>query len=346
MKIKLNYDELSYFFDQTALMLGAGIPLNDGFETIREDMEEKKILELCNIMLKDLGNGKSLSVTMENSGAFPDYAVKMVKIGEITGRLETVLRGLSEYYGSRAEMSRTIRSAVMHPLMLLVMMTAVIMVLITLVIPMFGKIFSQFDSSVDKAVQNTIDVSYKVGTAMLIVLLAIIVISVIVAVLSKIPTTKQKLVTFVSVFPLTKKMSKRFSLSKISDAISMMVSSGIAPEEIMENAANLIDDKKLSAKLLDCKKRLLEGEYFADIISSSGIFPSMYARSLKIAYTSGAFDKAWKKVSEQCDEAAMETASGLVSIIEPAIVIVLTAVIGSILLSVMVPLMNIMSVLG
>ncbi|MDE6727826.1 MAG: type II secretion system F family protein [Oscillospiraceae bacterium] len=346
MKKKLTSDEISYFCEQLSLVLNAGMSFADGFEILCEDMEDNRMMSLCIAMRDDMNEEKTLSQAMEDSKAFPEYAVKMVMIGEMTGRLEKVLQGLSEYYDARAEMARTVRSSVLHPLMLLVMMTAVIVVLITLVIPMFGNIFSQFDSSVGETVKSTISLAYGVGTAMLIVLLVVIAVSVIVAVLSKIPSTRQKLANFVSVFPMTKRMAKRFSLSKISDAISMMVASGIAPDEVLENAAKLIDDKKLSQKLLECRKRVLDGEYFADVISTAGIFPSMYARSLKIAYSSGSFEKAWKKLADQCGDAAMETATNLVAFIEPAIVIVLTTVIGAILLTVMIPLMNIMSVLG
>lgn len=343
---KLTSDEVSYFCEQLSLVLNAGMSFNDGFEILCEDMDDKKILSLCTAMRDELNNEKTLSEAMESTKAFPEYAVKMVKIGEMTGRLEKVLGGLSDYYDARAEMARTIRSSVLHPLMLLVMMTAVIVVLITLVLPMFGEIFSQFDSSVGEAVKSTVDLAYGVGTVMLIVLLVIIAICVIIAILSRIPSTRRKLSNFVAVFPPTKRMSKRFSLSKIADAISMMVDSGIAPDETLENAANLIDDKKLSKKLLECRERVLGGEYFADIISTAGIFPAMNARSLKLAYSSGSFEKAWKKLAEQCGDAAMESASSIVAFIEPAIVIVLTTVIGAILLTVMIPLMNIMSVLG
>ncbi len=345
MRIKLNSDETSYFCEQLALMINAGMSFSDGLEILREDIEDKKTMLLCDAILEDLNNGETLSHAMDNSKAFPDYAVKMVRIGEMTGKLESVLNGLAEYFESRAELTRTIRSSVLHPLMLLVMMTAVIVVLITLVLPMFGEIFSQFDSSVSAAVNGAVDTAYSVGAAMLIVLIAIILISVVVAILSQIPALRNKFVNFVSVFPPTRRMSKRFSLSKIADAISMMEASGIAPDEILENAAMLTEDKKLKEKLLDCRKRVLDGEYFADVISTAGIFPTIYARSLKIAYSSGSFEKAWKKLADQCGEAAMESASSIVAFIEPAIVIVLTTVIGAVLLSVMIPLMNIMSVL-
>lgn len=343
---KLNPDETSYFCEQLAIILNAGMPLSDGMEILCEDIDDKRVMKVCRILSGELNKGNTLAASMEKSNVFPKYAIKMSQIGEVTGQLEKVLLGLADYYEDRAELSRTVRSAVLHPLMLLVMMTAVIVVLIVLVIPMFGEIFSQFDSSIGTTVKNTVDIAYTMGTTILLVLLGVIALFVIVALLSKISGFKNFLSRFASVFPLTKKMSRRFSLSKISDAMSMMVSAGIAPDESLEYATMLIDDKKLKKKLMKCRERVLGGEYFADVIASSDIFPSMYAHSLKIAYKSGSFEKSWTKLSERCGEAAMESASGLVSFIEPAIVIVLTAVIGAILLTVMIPLMNIMSVLG
>lgn len=225
-------------------------------------------------------------------------------------------------------------------------MTVVIIVLVTLVLPMFGDIFKQFDSTVTAAVQQSVDTAYTVGTVILIVLPVIIIISAAVALLSYIPAFRRGLYSFLAAFPLTRRMSRKFSLSKISGAMSMMVSAGIAPDEMLSYAASLVDDKKLAVTLLKCRERVLSGEYFAEVISTCGIFPAMHARSLKIAYSSGAFEQAWKKLSDRCGDSALETAAGLVSFIEPAIVIILTAVIGAILLSVMIPLMNIMSVMG
>lgn len=343
---KLTADETSYFCEQLALMLGAGMQLGDGLEILCGDIDDKRIMDVCKILLNSLNDNNTLTQAMGESGVFPEYAVHMVKIGEMTGQLENVLTDLSGFYADRAELRRTVRSAVLHPLMLLVMMTVVIIVLVTLVLPMFGEIFSQFDSSVTAAVGQSMSTAYTVGVVILIVLPVIILISALVAILSLIPAFKRGLYNFLSVFPLTRRIAKKFSMAKVSGAMSMMVSSGIAPDETLEYAASLVDDKQLADKLMVCRERVLGGEYFADVISDSKIFPAMYARSLKIAYSSGAFETAWKKLSDKCAESAMEAAASIVSFIEPAIVIVLTTVIGAILLSVMIPLMNIMSVMG
>ena len=343
---KLSPDETSYFCEQLASMLNAGMNLGDGIEILCEDIDDKRIREVCDSLKDDLDNNETLSQAMQDSEVFPEYVIKMVKIGEMTGQIQRVLEGLTDFYQTRAELNRAVRSAILHPLMLLLMMTAVIVVLIFMVLPMFGDIFSQFDASIISTVENAIGFAYGLGMVLLIVLLAIIVVAVVCAILTGVPKIKHILSQFASVFPLTKKLSRKFSLSKISSAMNMMVSSGISPDEMLEICAGLVDDKYLVNKLLESRDRVLNGEYFADVISTAGIFPALYSKSLKIAYNSGAFDTAWSKLSDRCYESAMESATGIVSFIEPAIVVVLTSIIGAVLLSVMIPLVNIMSVLG
>lgn len=343
---KLSSDETAYFFEQLALILNAGMQISDGLDILYEDLKDNRMKELCSELSKSVSSGKNLGDAMEECGKFPEYAVNMVKIGSVTGRLENVLKSLSEYYENRAEINRTLKSAVIHPLLLLLMMTAVIIVLIVLVLPMFSRIFAQFDASVSETVSSAVNTAYTIGWTVLTGLVSVIIVVIIVALLSLIPSVKKKLSGFLTVFPLTKGISKKFSLAKISSAMSLMASAGIAPEEMPLYAASLINDKRLIKELENCRKRILDGEYFADVISTANIFPPMFAHSLKFAYTSGSFETSWKKLSERCDYEAAEAASGIVSVIEPLIVIVLTTIIGAVLLSVMIPLMNIMSVIG
>ncbi len=345
-KKMLSADETAYFCEQLALMLNAGMQLNDGLEILAEDIDDDRIKEICGVLSKALGEEKNLRQAMEEAGVFSDYTVNMVNVGILSGRLEEVLRGLSGYYENRGNLVRAVRSAVLHPLMLLVMMTAVIVVLIIKVIPMFSDIFARFDSSVSEAVEKSVDFAYSTGMTVLIVLLAVIAAAAVTAALSVMPSVRKKLAEFCSVFPLTRRLSRSFAQAKLTDAMSMMISGGLSPEEALENSLLLITDKKLSSQIEDCLRRLLEGEYFSDAVCASGILPKIYARSLKIAYSSGSFDEAWRKISLRCNEEAENSAGTIISFIEPAIVAVLAVIIGSILLTVMLPLMNIVSSLG
>lgn len=340
---KFNFEQTAFFFEQLWLMVNTGMQLDDGLEILAEDMEDGNISAVCSFLAEKTGAGKSLAEAISESGVFPSYAVRMTEIGCMTGKLDETLKGLSEYYEGRADMERTVRYAVFHPCMLLIMMTVVMVVLVVKIIPMFSEIFSQFDAGIGSAVEDIVGIAYTAGQVVLIVLLAVIFL---LAVIVFIPPVKRAMLRFASVFPLTRGISRTLAQAKLADAMCMMITGGIEPEEALEHSAGLITDKKLSAQLSDCLKRVREGEYFSEAICNSGILPKMYARSLKIAYTSGSFDTVWRKISRRSNDEAQRTIANLLSMVEPAIVLLLAVMIGSVLLTIMIPLMNIMSALG
>ncbi len=345
-KKQLKPDETAFMCEQLAAILNSGMQLYDGIDILAEDIGNKRLKIICSEMSKSLYDGETLYDAMDKTGVFPDYAVKMVKIGMLSGRLEDILKGLSEYYENNGEMRRTVRSAILNPLMLLIMMTVVIVVLVVQVIPMFSDIFARFDGSVAQTIENAVEFASAVGMTILAVLSAIIIITAVSALLMKIPAVRRGINGFFSAFPLTSGIMKRYAQAQLAGAMSIMVSGGITPEEALENAAALVTNKKLSRQINKCRNDILEGAYFADALCESKIFPAIHGKTLKISYLSGSFDAAWKKVSSRCKEDAERTTENMIAFIEPAIVIILAAMIGSILLTVMLPLMNIMSVLG
>lgn len=341
---KLNYDEIAYFCEQLHMMLGAGMNLSDGMDIIAEGISGR-LKDACAAVSEELNNGSPLGDAMEKCGLFPDYAVKMVRVGTISGSLESVLDGLRDYYEERAELIRTVRAAVLHPLLLLVIMTVVIIVLVVAVLPMFGDIFAQFDSTVSQLVGNTVDAAFRTGTIIMCVLLALIAAAAVVGILSVIPGARCALSRFASRFPLTRGISVRFARAKAAKAMQIMVAAGLTPEDTLEYAAALVDNADIHERLLACCEKVKTGESFAQTVADSGVFPALYSRSLNIAYSSGSQDKAWNTISQKCTEEAQHSTEVLISFIEPAIIIVLVTMISAILLTVMIPLMNILSVL-
>lgn len=340
---KLNNEQTAYFCEQLWLMVNAGMQIDDGLDMIADDIDDRNIRDVCTFLSEIISDGKPLHTAMAESRVFPDYAVKMVEIGEMSGRLDDVLKGMSEYYENRADMQRTIRFSVFHPIMLFIMMAVVVIVLVVKIIPMFSDIFASFDAGTGAVVNDTVGIASTAGTIVLIVLLAIIVI---VTAIVLIPALRKAAVSFFAVFPLTSKLSMSFALAKLTDAMSMMITAGIDAEDALEYAAGLNTNKRLGARIADCLDRVQKGEVFADAIGDSKLLPKTYSRSLKIAYTSGSFDTMWRKISQRCGEEAQKTAAAIISFVEPVIVVVMALMIGSVLLTVMLPLMNIMTALG
>lgn len=345
---RLNYAQVEFICEQLSMILGSGMSIPDGLSLLCDDTSDRLLTEVCRAIAAETEKGVPLSEAVRATGSFPDYAADMIYLGELSGKLEDVLRGLSEYYEERDDIRRTLRSAVLHPMVLLLMMTVVIIVLVLAVIPMFGDIFSQFDSSVSAAVQKTIDLAYNSGIVIMIVLLVIIAFSGVTALLSLTKKTGGALRRFAAAFPLTRGISEKLSLAELTRAISITVSAGVSPAEMLTHAnlRSFIRDRRLAEKFDICEKRVFDGEGFPQALEESGILPPLYAKSLRLAYDSGRFEEVWRKISGNYSEEASRSLVNLTAVIEPAIIVILGVLIGAILLILMIPLMNIMSVLG
>ncbi|MDE5860484.1 MAG: type II secretion system F family protein [Oscillospiraceae bacterium] len=210
MNVKMLTDEETAFFcEQLAMLLEAGIPLADGMEVLSEDAGDRRFKEIAETLVKTMNDGSTLFDAMDKSEIFPDYAVKMVKIGSVTGRLEDALNGLSDYYSKRSELRQTVKSSVSHPLILLAMMTAVIIVLVIKVIPMFREIFAQFDDSAAEAVENSVSFAYNVGAFVMILLLVVLAVTLVTAVLCRYPRHGGRAKSFLPILSLQEECRNR-----------------------------------------------------------------------------------------------------------------------------------------
>lgn len=347
-KKKLNYAQVEFLCDQLSMILSSGMGISDGLELLCADSGDNTLKSVCAEISERTDKGVPLSEAMHSTGRFPDYAADMVKLGELNGKLEEVLRGLAEYYDERDDIRRALRAAVLHPMVLLLMMTVVMIVLVVMVIPMFGDIFSQFDSSVSGTVKNTVELAYNSGTAIMIVLLALIAVSAVIALVSKFSKSGGVPGRILSALPVTRGIAEKLSLCDLTKAISINVSAGISPEDMImrSNIRSFIRDRRVAARYDDCEKRVINGESFPDAVINSRLLPPLYAKSLKLAYASGSFESVWKRISSTYHEETQRSLVNLTAVVEPAMIIVLGVLIGAILLMLMIPLMNIMSVLG
>ena len=135
-------------------------------------------------------------------------------------------------------------------------------------------------------------------------------------------------------------------MADVTSALCMMAECGISPEESLELAKGLTGNKRISARLDECERLVLEGEGFAYAVKKSGLLNPMDSHSLRSAYKAGTFETAWRKISERCQNECDRRIYGAVSLIEPIMIGIIAVMIGSLLLAVMLPMTDIISSLG
>ena len=281
----------------------------------------------------------SLSQALEEVGCFPASMNAYVKTGEETGCLDEIMNSLSEHYKQEQEISQQIRSAVTYPLIMLGMMAVVILVLLVKVLPVFQQVFQQMGlemNGVSRGLLNAGNVISHYSAVFLILAAVLIGFSL----TEKGRSSLRKLVTHLPIF---REIPVAMDYSRLAQGLSLGLRSGLSPETSLELTKALLSQPELLTKLQKTSDLLKEGEAFSEALTKSGLFGGMEGRLIRVSFYSGSSDETLHSLSEQYSEKSLNLISQAVSIVEPTIVILLSLLVGLVLLSVMMPLLGILS---
>lgn len=343
MITKLNNRELFQFCEQFSIILHSGMSAIEGLAILNDDSQTERGKEILTFLYKDMEESGSLAHAMEQSGAFPASAAAYVRTGEETGCLDEVMKGLSAFYAKEIQITDQIQSAVAYPLVMLGMMTAVIVILLVKVLPVFRQVFRQLGlemSWISGALLGIGETLSRYSTAFL-VLLAAMIGFILFLVLH--PKGQELIRKIVCRFPGMKEIPVNLDYSRLCQCISLGIRSGLSPELCVELAGAVVSQTETREKLASIQKQLAEGYGFIEAITESGLFKAMELRLISLGFQAGASDEVMEKLAEQYEEKSTDSVSHIVSILEPTIVIVLSILVGLVLLSVMMPLLGLLS---
>lgn len=331
----LSNPELSSFSSQLSLILRSGISALEGISIMLEDASSEEEKAILNALSENLQETGSLNEALEQTQLFPAYMTRMVRIGEETGTLDDVMAALGDHYAREDTITRTIRSAVTYPMIIISMMIVVILVLIIKVMPIFNQVFIQLGSEMSGFSRVLMDLGNTINrySVVFIAVLAVIVIGFFAY------NHTAKGAAFLrglgSHIPAIRRMHH--------DIASCRFASGMAPEECLSLVRELNDDEAFQKELTKCEQLLENGTDFTAALHQTGIFAGVYARMASIGFKTGSLDQVMSDIAELYQEDLDNRMSNTLSILEPTLVIALSLVVGFILLSVMLPLVGIMS---
>ncbi len=341
---KLSNTEIAAFCEQLAFMVRAGISLQESLMIIREDAKSGKGHDITQGLLERVEKGDTLGVALKESEVFPDYMVQMVVIGEASGKLEEVLESLCQFYERNESISRSIRSAVTYPLVMIVMMIAVILVIIVQVLPVFEGVFEQLGSEVPAVVQSIIAFGNGVRQYALVI---IVVVAVVVVVLLLAYRSQRGKSAFSSLLErVFKKLAGSISSGRFASAMALMLSAGMDVNQALDMSYDLMDNAETRRRIERTKGMMAEGKPFAEAIVDTGLFTGVYGRMITVGFKTGTLDSVMQRIAQHYEDDIERRIGSIISALEPTLGAVLSVIVGLILLAVMLPLMGVMSAIG
>lgn len=347
MKKTLHTETVAGLCLELSLLYHAGVTAGDALALLAEgsEGEEKTLLTT---MARRVDDGASLSAAMEESGAFPAYATGLVAVGERSGRAEEALSALAEYYERRSRMERQLRNALLYPAVLLGLMLVVIGVLLVKVLPIFDDVYAALGGRLTGVAGGLLRLGRWLDAALPVLLILLAAAAAVAVVYAVCPAFRSMARRLRGENRGAKGLSRTLATAKVAQALSMALASGMEAGAAIELAGRLVEeDAPAAARRCErCKNLLDGGKPLGAAMGESGLLPPAQCRLLDTAERSGRVDGAMDHIARQLDQegdAALERLAGRV---EPALVLTASALVGVILLSVMLPLMHIMSAIG
>lgn len=342
----LGADRISVFCTQLALIQKAGIGAEEGVSLLESDTGGPLEKELLAQVREKLSKSMPLSEALAETGAFPDYLIRMVEIGQASGRLEEVLSALSAYYRRESATRSAIRRAVAYPCLMAVLIALVFLILMARVLPVFRQVFAGLGMTLSPAASALLRLG-SASQAMATVLSVLLILGApAVFFLSRSRRGAALLQKLGRRLPGSGASGRAVARSRFASAMALMLSSGLPIDEAMDRTARLLEGSPLEAQLRAAQERMSAGESFPRAVEAAGILDALSSGLLSAGSRAGATEEAMRELAARCREEADARLALLLGRFEYALVLILCFSVGFVLLSVMLPLLGAMSAIG
>jgi len=341
----LESSAISAFCGSIATMLSAGIQTDEAVLMLAENREESQFKTVCDTVYQGLISGKTLSESMDDTKAFPDYAVNMVATGEQTGRTENVLRSLDLYYDEENRLFEKLRLSVGYPAALLCIMAVILAFTVIFILPVFLNVYKSMTGSLTTGSYGFVNISLVIGWAAFAIVLLGAIAALYLVFSCRNQEGRQRVIALLEKVPFTRDAMYQLALSRFTVALSTHVSSGINNEDAMQKAIETVTHPQLKKRLEKAHETMVdvnEPRSLAQAISDNDIFEPLYARMLQVGVRSGSTDKVLSRLSQIFFADAVVQIDQIIDRVEPALAAFLTVAVGATLVSVMLPLIGIM----
>lgn len=339
----LSNTELSVFFEQMGMILNAGITPAEGISVMTEDAATDDAKTILSAIEETYNGGSTFYQALESSHVFPKYALNLVRIGEESGNLEEVMYSLAFHYEREQAIADGIKNAVTYPFIIIGMMAIVILVLIFKVLPIFQDVFNELGADLTGLSRGLLNIGNTISNYSIVFVVILIAAIILYFFFMHTKPGRRFLGKFLAVFLPTKNLAEMIATGRFASGMSLTISAGMDFTEGLKMASELSDNPGLSKKIEECLKLIDEGTSYTDALAKSNIFGSLHSHMLTVGDKTGCTEKVLRKIARSIADETDTKISNFIGILEPTLVIVLSVIICLILLSVMLPLMAVLS---
>lgn len=347
-KVKLT--NLSIFCRQFSTMVDAGVSLVRCLDVLGQQTQDPKLRKILMDIGERVEGGESLSRAMQrHPRTFSNLFIGLIRAGEVGGVLEESMQRLSQFLESDVTLRRKVKSAMTYPVLVAVLATGITGFLVAWFIPQWQKILVDLGlkkSDIPAPTQFLIDLSVLMTQRWWILVLALVLIIVSWKLFTSTRFGRRVADRMRLKVPVFGKLHHKICMARFSRTMGTLLTSGVPILQAMETVAGTVGNTIMSDAVMEARARIREGDRIGDPLEQSKLFPPMVVHMIGVGEESGSLDFMLQKIADFYESEVEAQLASLTAALEPIMIVTLGFIVGFIVISMFLPLANVISKLS
>lgn len=344
---KVSLKSLSIFARQFSTMIDAGVSLVKCLDVLAQQTEDEKLRGILREVRKDVEDGSTLANAFnKHKQVFGELFINLVHAGEVGGVLDEVMQRLASFFESEQKIRSKVKSAMTYPAVILFIAVAVVIFLVAFVLPTFVTMFEGMEVTLPAPTRMLLWISGAMRSYWYLFIVGAIIFGVSFSRFIGTPTGKNLLDRFILKFPVFGPLIRKIAISRFARTLSTLLSSGVPVLQALDVVARAAGNNVVAEAILKARASIREGESIASPLSETEIFPPMVTQMISVGEETGNLDTMLGKIADFYDLEIETTVGALTSLLEPLLMVAMGFIVGFIVISMFLPLFNLVGALG
>jgi general secretion pathway protein F len=338
---RVRMEDLAVTTRQLSTLVGASIPLVDALNALYEQTDSPPMKKTIAQVRDSVNEGLSFADALaQHKRVYPDLYVNMVRSGEVSGALDVVLLRLAEFLEGQHRLRSRVTAALLYPAVLLFISIMVLMYLLTAVVPKVVGMFESMNQVLPVPTRVLIAVSTFLSATWWIFVVAAVVIAVLVSRWRKTEKGSLKFDQFRTGFPIYGSVYRKVSVARFARTLGTLLASGVPIIESLRIVKTVVQNRIMEIAIEDSIAEVMDGSSLAAPLKRSGVFPPILVHMISVGEKSGSLEEMLTKAAESYEGDVETTVAGLTSILEPIMIVIMGGIVGFVVISILMPMLE------
>jgi len=337
---KLDLEKFLIFNQQFVTLIRAGLPILKGLDLLAERLTDARLGPYIKAVREEVRNGTLLSEAFRQQGIFPKIYVTSVMAGEKSGSLTEVLDRYITYQKLALAVRKKVLVSLMYPCVLIVLVIALMVFLVTYVVPTFAGLYTSMQAQLPAMTEWLIAIGTTARSYLLAFAGVLVVAYLVFRWWAKRPASQTTLDRVKMKLPVFGEIWLKYQVAQLGRILSTLLTGGIPLVQAMETAADSLAAPLLQRSVENAGKMVREGQPLSASLATSKMFPPLAIDMIEVGESTGALPSMLNSVAEFFEEDVQTRMTATLSLIEPAIMIVMGSVVAFVLIALYLPIFS------